>query len=98
MDCAHHLGSGQAQAGAEAKAEAEAGAAVAAGGAEASVAEAVTPPLGLALAAVHAVDFVGVLELLSESLCVIEYRLKGRTSDDLTLALTLTRTHPQPGP
>ena len=79
------MGSGPARPGAEARAAVggAAAAAAAAAGAEAAagpkvgVAEAAKPPLGLALAAVHAVDFVGVLELLSESLCVIEYRLKG---------------------
>ena len=36
------------------------------------------PPLPLALATVHAADFVGVLELLPESLCLVEYRKLGR--------------------
>ena len=36
------------------------------------------PPLDVALAAVHTADFVGVLELLPESLCVVEYRKQGR--------------------
>jgi hypothetical protein len=35
-----------------------------------------TPPLGDALAAVHTADFVGVLELLPEALCVLEYRIR----------------------
>ena len=39
-----------------------------------------TPPLAAALAAVHAIDFVGVLELLPESLCVAEYRMRGTLS------------------
>ena len=36
-----------------------------------------TPPLGAALAAVHTADFVGVLELLPEALCLFEYRATG---------------------
>lgn len=37
-----------------------------------------TPPLADALAVVHTADFVGVLELLPESLCLVEYRKTGR--------------------
>ena len=37
-----------------------------------------TPPLAAALAAVHTADFVGLLELLPESLCVVEYRKRGQ--------------------
>ena len=41
-----------------------------------------TPPLGVALGGVHAADVVGVLELLSESLCVVEYRVRRRLSEE----------------
>ena len=51
-----------------------------------NAAAAATPPLALALAAVHVIDVVGVLELLSESLCVVEYRLKGCVSADCICA------------
>ena len=37
-----------------------------------------TPPLAEALAVVHTADFIGVLELLPESLCLVEYRKTGR--------------------
>ena len=36
-----------------------------------------TPSRGAAVAAVHSADFIGLLELLDESLCLAEYRLKG---------------------
>ena len=36
-----------------------------------------SPPIAPAIAAVHSTDFVGVLELLPESLCVIAYRKRG---------------------
>ena len=39
-----------------------------------------TPPLADALAAVHTADFVGVLELVPESLCLVEYRKTGTLS------------------
>ena len=41
-------------------------------------AEDARPPLAEAIAAVHAADFVGVLELLPEALCLVEYRKLGR--------------------
>jgi len=42
------------------------------------------PPLGDALAAVHTADFVGVLELLPEALCVLEYRVRGKLPQHCT--------------
>ena len=42
------------------------------------------PPLAEAIAAVHSTDFVGVLELLPESLCLIEYRKTGKLSEHCT--------------
>ena len=44
------------------------------------------PPLAPALAAVHTADFVGVLELLPESLCLVEYRKTGARSPACTCA------------
>ena len=39
------------------------------------------PPIAESVAAVHAADFVGVLELLPESLCLAEYRKTGRLAE-----------------
>ena len=36
------------------------------------------PPVADALAAVHTIDFVGVLELVHEALCLLEFKLTGR--------------------
>lgn len=43
-----------------------------------------TPPLTEALAAVHTVDVLGVVELLHEVLCVVEFRVKGALSPGCT--------------
>lgn len=44
------------------------------------------PPLADAVAVVHSADFVGVLELLPEALCVIEYRKRGTLGPDCVCA------------
>ena len=44
------------------------------------------PPLADAIAAVHSADFVGVLELLPEALCIVEYRKTGMLGPDCTCA------------
>ena len=44
------------------------------------------PPLADAVAVVHSADFVGVLELLPEALCVIEYRKRGTLGPECVCA------------
>lgn len=44
------------------------------------------PPLATAVAVVHSADFVGVLELLPEALCVIEYRKRGTLGPECVCA------------